>query len=156
MPTFSVTVTTTVLPAVSVQLSGNITYEQFRNSLGQFVYNVIKAYLYSSNEKQIQGVFKYMSYDSNGSQLFTNVVSAVDPYQTANSIYLDLRNRSIIINGQDAVNYNMQPNSQLSLKLYVDRVANQDGLDELHSNNFNQLGNSLNDSDFFDDYKDML
>ena len=156
MPSFSVTITSTPTPAISVQLSGNVTYEQFKNSLGQFVYNVRKAYLFSENQRQIQGVFNYNNYDANGNQFFTNVVSALDPYQNQPSLFLDLKDRSIAIDGQDAVKFNMQPNTQLSLKLYVDRITNQDTLNSLHADNFQGLASDLNDVTFFEDYKDYV
>lgn len=156
MPSFAVIVTTTLTPPIQVQLSGNVTYQQFKNSLGQFVYKVEKVYLFSENLRQIQGLFNYNSYDSNGNQVFTNVVSAIDPYQDQPAIILNIKDRGIVIDGQDAVQFNLQPNTQLTFKLYVDRRSNQDYLDELHANNFVDLNRELADPEFFDDYLDYI
>lgn len=156
MPSFFVTITTTPTPAISVTLSGNVTYQEFKNSLGQFVYKAQKAYLFSTNQRQIQGVFNYSNYDANGNQFFTNVISAIDPYQDQPSIFLNLKDRKITIDGQDSVKFNMQPNTQLSVKLYVERITNQDALNSLHADNFQGLAQGLSDVSFFDDYKDYL
>lgn len=156
MPSFAVIVTTTLTPPIQVQLSGNVTYQQFKNSLGQFVYKVEKVYLFSENLRQIQGLFNYNNYDSNGNQVFTNVVSAIDPYQNQPSIILNLKDRGIVIDGQDAVQFNLQPNTQLTFKLFVDRRSNQDILDETSVNNFTELNRELSDPEFFDDYLDYI
>jgi hypothetical protein len=155
MPSFAVTVTTTLLPAVSVQLSGTVTYQQFRNSLGQYIYKVNKAYFYSLNQNQIQGVINYNIYDANGERKITNIVSAIDPYQTSPSIFLNLKDRGITLNGQDDVQLNLLPNTQLSVKLYVDRITNQDSLNETSLDNFEseQAGDGI---DFFKEYNDFV
>jgi hypothetical protein len=156
MASFGVTITTNITPAIQVTLSGNTTYAQFKQSLGQYVYDVLTAYLYSNNLDQIQNVFLYNKYDSDGNQNFRNIISAISPYQYANSIYLDTKNQDVIIDGRDTIDFTMLPNTTLQFKLYVDRISNGDEFDEEGINGFIELSNLIVDYDFFDDYKDMI
>jgi hypothetical protein len=156
MATFSVNIQTNTTPAISVGMSGNTSYTQFKQSLGQYVYKVERIYLYSSNISQIQNVFLYMKYDSNGNQNFQNIISAISPYQDQSSIYLDLDDKNLIIDGRDAVTFKMLPNTSLQIKLYVYRISIGDTLDDMGINQFTEISDLIVDYDFFDDYKDML
>ena len=137
-------------------MSGNTTYTQFKQSLGQYVYKVQRTYLFSSNLSQIQNVFQYMKYDSNGNQNFQSIISAISPYQDQSSIYLELQDKNLIIDGRDSIKFKMLPNTDLQIKLYVYRISSGDGLDEMGVNAFIELSDLIVDYDFFDDYKDML
>ena len=137
-------------------MSGNTTYTQFKNSLGQYVYKVLRTYLYSTNPSQIQNVFLYMKYDSNGNQNFQNIISAISPYQLESSIYLELQDKNLIIDGRDSVKFKMLPNTSLQIKLYVKRISSGDELDDMGVNQFIEISDLIIDYDFFDDYKDML
>jgi hypothetical protein len=156
MPSFGVTITTNTTPAIIVDMSGNTTYAQFKQSLGQYVYDVITAYLYSSNLPQIQNVFLYNKYDSDGNQYFRNIISAISPYQSANSIYLDTENQNVVIDGRDTIDFTMLPNTTLQIKLYVERISNGDEFDDRGINEFIEISDLIIDYNFFDDYKDML
>jgi hypothetical protein len=156
MATFGVTITTNTTPAISVDMSGNTTYAQFKQSLGQYVYNVIIAYLYSNNLAQIQNVFLYNKYDSDGNQSFRNIISAISPYQDQSSIYLDLENQDVVIDGRDTIDFTMLPNTTLQIKLYVERISNGDEFDDRGINEFIEISDLIIDYNFFDDYKDML
>jgi len=156
MASFGVTITTSTTPAISVTMSGNTTYAQFKQSLGQYVYNVLTAYLYSNNLTQIQNVFLYNKYDSDGNQSFRNIISAISPYQSANSIYLDTQNQNVVIDGRDTIDFTMLPNTTLQIKLYVNRISNGDEFDDKGINGFIELSDLIVDYNFFDDYKDML
>ena len=135
-------------------MTGNVTYGQFKNSLGDFNYNINKIYLNSTNLSQISGVFKFMKYDSDGNQNFQTVISALDPYQRQNSLIIETEKKGLIINGRDSASFNMQPNTQLILKLYVSEVTNQDELKGEDS--FTIFDNLSNDGNFFKDYKDYI
>ena len=156
MASFGVTITTNTTPAISVTMSGNTTYAQFKQSLGQYVYDVITAYLYSNNLPQIQNVFLYNKYDSDGNQYYRNIISAISPYQYANSIYLNTENQNLIIDGRDTIDFSMLPNTTLQIKLYVNRISNGDEFDDRGINEFIEISDLIIDYNFFDDYKDML
>ena len=89
MATFTVSVTTNTTPAISVTVTGNTTYAQFKNSLGQFVYNIYVVYLLSTILNQIKGLFNYSKYDSSGNQNLQSILSVVSPYQFQPSIFID-------------------------------------------------------------------
>lgn len=156
MASFGVTVTANTTPAIGITISGTTTYAQLKNSLGQFVYNIFFVYLYSSLLNQIKGLFNYSKYDSSGNQNIQSVLSVISPYQYQSSIYIDTREKNLILDGRDYVRFNMLPNSNLSIKLYCDRDATTDMLNFKNINNFVALENSMGDSDYFEQYVDIL
>jgi len=156
MASFGVTITSNTTPAIGITISGNTTYTQLKNSLGQFVYNVFTVYLFSSLLNQIKGLFNYSKYDSSGNQNLQSILSVISPYQYQSSIYVDTSEKNLIIDGRDYVRFNMLPNSNLQVKLYCDRVANTDYLDAQGINNFVAVESNMNDTDYFDQYVDIL
>jgi len=156
MATFTVSVTTNTTPAISITVQGNTTYTQFKNSLGQFVYKVYTAYLFSTILNQIKGLFNYSKYDSGGNQNLQSVISAISPYQFQPSIYIDTKEKNLVIDGRDYVRFNMLPNSNLLIRLYCDRIATTDALDLQGINNFVSVERNMNDNDFFDQYVDII
>ena len=98
MASFGVTVTSNTTPAIGITISGNTTYAQLKNSLGQFVYNVFIVYLFSSLLNQIKGLFNYSKYDSSGNQNLQSILSVVSPYQYQSSIYVDTSEKNLINN----------------------------------------------------------
>ena len=156
MATFNVTITSNTTPAISITLSNNTTYQQFKNSLGSYVYLIERIYLYSPILQQIQGGFGYSRYDSNGKQNLQTILSTISPYQTQNSIFIDTNDKQLIIDGRDYVRFRMYANNSLSVKLYCERLANQDKLDQFHLNNFKDLERSSGSFGFFDQYVDIL
>lgn len=156
MASFGVTVTTNTTPAISITISGTTTYTQLKNSLGQFVYNIFFVYLFSSILNQIKGLFNYSKYDSSGNQNLQSILSVISPYQYQPSIYIDTSKKNLILDGRDYVRFNMLPNSNLSIKLYCDRFATTDILDLQTVNNFVEVQNNMNDTNYFDEYVDIL
>ena len=156
MATFSPTITTNTTPAISNTLSGSTTYSQFKNSLGQYVYDINKVYLNTDTLVQIQGNFLYSKYDSGGNQNLQSVLSSIDPYQTQNSIYIETKEKNLVIDGRDFVRFKMQPFASLSIKLYCERISNADTLDAIGMNNFKALEDEFDKYNFFDQYKDIL
>lgn len=156
MASFGVTVTTNITPAISITISGTTTYTQLKNSLGQFVYNIFFVYLFSSVLNQIKGLFNYSKYDSSGNQNLQSILSVISPYQYQPSIYIDTSKKNLILDGRDYVRFNMLPNSNLSIKLYCDRFATTDILDSQTVNNFVEVQRNMNDTNYFDEYVDIL
>jgi hypothetical protein len=153
---FNVTITTNTTPAVALTMTGNTTYQQFKNSLGQFVYNVKTAYIYSINQTQVQGIFNYTLYDVNGNKKTETIVSQFDPYQYIPSLFIDTKNRSIILNGSDYIRFNLLPNTNLTVKIFAERLDNQKGLDKYSPNNFKKYENVSGNINFFEQYKDFI
>jgi hypothetical protein len=137
-------------------MTGNTTYTQFKNSLGQYDYLVDEIYLNTNNLVQIQGSFLYSRYDSDGRQNLQSVLSTISPYQTQNSIYINTEDKNLILDGRDYVRFKMQPNTLLQIKLYCERISNADTLDLIGMNNFKALEDATDKYDFFDQYVDIL
>ena len=156
MPSFTVTINTNVPPAVSVNMSGTVTYAQFKNSLGQFVYEVNKMYIFSNTQSQITQIYNYSKYDSDGNQNLLSVIPAVDPFQAQSSLNIDLGEKNIVIDGRDYVDTVLLPNSTLQMKLYVDKLSSSDKLNKDSLSNFDKLENAEGDYGFFENYTNYV
>lgn len=135
MPSFAVNITNHTLPAVSVTIAdaGNppLTYSQVKNSLGNDVYSIIGLYLYSNNIRQLTGVIQYNRYDVTGNQLYNSIVTAVDPYQQATSLNVDLKNHNctFILNGNSNLSTTVLANAYIQFTMHCKRIRNSYGLD---------------------------
>jgi len=156
VPSFNVPITQNTTPAISINVQGGTTYGQFKNSLGNFDYQVQNTYLVTDNLQQIQGNFRYLKYDVNGNQNLQTILSAIDPYQYFNSLFIDTSDKNLILDGRDYVRFNMLPNTNLLLRIYCDRVSNQDLMNEISKNNFKQLEFLQGTPNFFEQYRDFI
>jgi len=156
VPSFNVNINTNTTPAVQINVQGGTTYGQFKNSLGNFDYRVDTTYVVTDNLPQIQGNFRYLKYDVNGNQNLQTILSVIDPYQTFNSLFIDTSDKSLILDGRDYLRFNLLPNTNLQIKLYAERVSNQDKMNLTSQNNFKVLENAQAIPDFFEQYRDFL
>jgi len=156
MPTFNPFIFPLLNPYINVSMSGNLTYQQFKESLGSYVYEVDKIYIFSANQSQIKGNFKFSKYDSDGRQNAQSILSVIDPFQFQNSLYIKTENKGITIDGRDTVQFNMQPNTILQIKLYVKRITSGDNLNQLSPSNFQQFEEAEGYLDYFEEYKDSI
>lgn len=166
MASFSVNIATNTTPAVVNTLSGTTTYTQFKNSLGTFVYYISKIYVYSPDLQQIQGNFRYTKYDANGRQDTQTVVSAIDPNQSFNSLFIEAQDKSLVLNGQDFVRFTLLPNSSLTIKIYAFQleVGNADDISGKGSakggttlkDNFKALEYAQGIPNYFEQYKEFI
>ena len=152
MPTFSPTIINNTTPAVSI-VGGNITYDEIRRSLGDYVYYVERVYLFSNNIKQINGVVAYQIYDSNGKQSIQSLTPTIDPYQTQNSLFYDIKGKDVILNGQSSFAFDLLPNVTLKIEFFTNRLAKRDALDLIVPNNFKTIESSMGNYTFFEDWQ---
>lgn len=152
MPLFPVTITITTTPAVSVT-STNVTYDEIRRSLGDYVYLVKQVYLLSNNLQQINGVVKYRHYNVDGNIEIENLTPTVDPYQHQNSLFFKTDQFNVVLDGQSNLNFNLLPQAQLKLEFFTNRLAKRDALDIISPNNFKQLESSMGIFSFFEDWR---
>jgi len=155
MPSFIPFVSVGLPPAISVTLT-NITYGQFRESLGSYVYKVDSFYIYSSNLQQIQGSLGFTLFDSNGNQNIETIVHPIDAYQYEPALFVDTNDKNVILNGNSYATFTMLPNTTLLLRLYCERITNGDDLDLYSPNNFIKLEDKLSIGDFFDQYQNII
>jgi len=156
VPSFSVNIVPNTTPAVQINVQGGTTYGQFKNSLGDFDYKVSQTYVFTDNLAQIQGNFRYLKYDVNGNQNLQTILSTIDPYQYINSIFIDTSDKNLVLDGRDYVRFNLLPNTLLQIKLYAERVSNQDEMNMVRKNNFRMLETLEDIPNFFTQYKDFL
>lgn len=155
MPLFPVTITITTTPAVSVTAS-NVSYDEIRRSLGDYVYLVKRVYLFSNNFNQISGVVKFQHYDVNGTINVENLTPTIDPYQTQSSLFYSTKQFNVILDGQSNFNFNLLPNTQLKLEFFTNRLAKRDALDVLNPNNFKALESAMGRFAFFEDWETQI
>lgn len=155
MPSFAVTITITTTPAVVVTAS-NVTYDEIRRSLGDYVYLVERIYLFSNSFQQISGVVKYEHYDVNGNIKVESLTPTVDPYQTQKSLFYDTKKFDVILNGQSSLDFDLLPNSQIKIEFFTNRLAKRDALDILTPNNFKELESAMGRFSFFEDWETEL
>jgi len=156
MPTTVVPVTiVNTTPNVSI-LPTNVTYEQFLNSLGDYVYWTQLVYIWSDVMMQLQGVPQFTHYDANGTQRFIYLTPTIDPFQAQNALFFDTKNYKIVIDGNSAVNLNLLPNVYLQLTFYGERLAKGEYLDLNGVNNFIDLQRTLGLPQIFDGYNEIL
>ncbi len=152
MPTLSPTIITNTTPAVTI-VGGNITYDEIRRSLGDYVYYVERVYMFSNNIKQINEVVAYQIYDVNGKQSIQSLTPTVDPYQTQNSLFYDIDEKDVILNGQSSLAFDLLPNVTLKLEFFTNRLAKKDALDLITPNNFTILESAMGNYTFFEDWQ---
>lgn len=152
MPTISPTIINNTTPAVTI-VGGNISYDEIRRSLGDYVYYVKRVYLFSTNIKQINGVVSYQIYDVNGKQSIQSLTPTVDPYQTQNSLFYDIDGKDVILNGQSSLAFDLLPNVTLKLEFFTNRLAKKDALDLITPSNFKTLESAMGIYTFFEDWQ---
>lgn len=155
MPSFPVTITITTTPAVAVTAT-NVSYDEIRRSLGDYVYLVNRVYLFSNSFQQLNGVVKYQHYDVNGSINVESLTPTIDPYQSQKSLYYDTKKFNVIIDGQSNFDFDLLPNSELKIEFFTNRLAKRDALDILTPNNFKELESAMGRFSFFEDWETEL
>ena len=154
MPSITPVITTSSIPMVSIT-SDNVTYQQILSSLGTFVYGVEFIYLAAETFSQISVPFNYLHFDSNGNQIQTYLSFDVDPYQKLPSKYYNTNSTEIVLDGFSALTFDLEPNSVLYFKAFVEVKSNSLTLDEISPNAFIQLENQQGFK-FFDDFCNYL
>lgn len=160
MATFSPIITNvSSSPALVVTVADpgvpGVTYNQVKNSLGNYVYLLQGFYLRSTTLNQLIGAIKYLRYDADGNQIVTNITTTVDPYQDQNSIIVDLANfeTDVIFNGNSSVQATILPFEQVELKMYFRRITSSFGRNLI---NFLVGERKANKPEFFDNYGNLF
>lgn len=155
MPSYSPTIINNATPAVLVT-SSNVTYDEIKRSLGDYVYFVDKVYVFSTITKQLTGVVKYQHYNVNGNKIVDNLTPTIDPYQFQNSIFYNTKQYDLILDGQSNLKFNLLPNVSMKIELFTNRVAKKDALDIIYPNNFKTLESAMGQYTFFEDWNNEI
>jgi hypothetical protein len=140
----------TVTSPLTVTLANNVTYQQFLNSLGAYVYCFEVIYLWTTNSAQITQPILYNYTDVNGNAKTLTIVPTTDPYQYSPALYINIKDFDIVIDGNSIVQFNLLPLTTLKFKLYGD-VMSVSMLQGDKNDNFNNLAESIGDVEFFAD-----
>jgi len=139
---FAPSIITNTTPQVSVQVadSGNpaVTYAQIKQSLGNQVYKVDTLNIFANSISQLIGAIQYNRYDAVGNREIHSIVTTVDPYQAATSIFTDLTKykNDVILNGNSTLQANILPNAYVLVTFYCRRITNSFGLNKF---NFSEI-----------------
>lgn len=152
MPSFSPTIVNNTTPAV-IASATNVTYEEIKRSLGDYVYFVNDVYLNSNNLNQIKGVIKFQHYDVNGNQKVESLTPTVDPYQFQKSLFYKTKEFSPILDGQSNFKFKLLPLTSIKIQFFTNRLAKKDALDVLFPDNFKTLESAMGKFGFFEDWQ---
>jgi len=149
MAVFSPTIITNTTPPLEIKINdpglSGVTYPQFQNSLGQYVYLIKGFYVYCTNINQLIGAINYNRFDADGNQDISNIITTIDPYQDATAIVIDLQNfaTDVILNGNSSLSFDLLPNTTLVIKTYNHRLENSFGkqMEKFSGSFFDNYGN---------------
>lgn len=148
MSVYTATITTT--PSVSITLANGVTYQQFLNSLGAFVYWFDVIYLWTNTPAQITQPILYNYTDVNGNARTVSIIPTTDPYQYSPALYIDIKDFNVVVDGNSTVQFTLLPNATLKFKLYGDYMSIS-ALNGDKTDNFTQLAETIGEPDFFAD-----
>lgn len=155
---FVPTIINHTLPQVSVVNNDSgvpsVSYAQIKRSLGNQVYNIEGFYLQATDIRQLIGTIQYNRFDATGNQEFKTIPTTVDPYQSANSILMDLKsyNAFFILNGNSSISTTILPLTTVDVTLYCKRITNSFGM---NLNTFKMMEEIFRKPDFFKGYGDI-
>ena len=154
MPSYSSTITTNVTPPAVTATSTNVTYDEIKRSLGDYIYLVKRLYLFTDNFKQLSGLVRYQHYDVNGNKVVESLTPTIDPYQTQKSLFYDTSDKNVLLDGQSSLTFNLLPLTFIKVEFFATKVAKRDYLDAIlpDANNFKQLETAMGSFNFFQDW----
>jgi hypothetical protein len=134
----------------------NVSYDEIKKSLGDYVYFVDKVYLFTNNIKQLTGVVKFQHYNVNGNQKIENLTPTVDPYQVQESLFYETKDFDVVLDGQSNFKFSLLPLTSLKVQFFAKRLAKKDALDALYPDNFKTLESAMGKFGFFEDWETKI
>lgn len=156
MPSYNPTITNNTTSFLQVT-SSNVSYEEIKESFAANSYKVEMIYVASPlNLAQIQQSYQYQHFDSNGNQIYENLIFPIDPYQRQATIFQEEENKSIVFDGRSSLAFPIEPLTAAQYKFFYRRVDKAAYLNKLHKNNFVDLEDTMMQFDFFDGLNDII
>ncbi len=157
MSSVNPTITYNATPAVSIS-SSTVSYDQIRQSLGDYCYFVDDIYFNSTLLNQLKQVYQFQIYDVNGNKKFESFTPSPDPYQYQKSIFYKSKDLEtpLILNGQSNFNFTLDPNVTLQVIFFCERIAKRDALDLINPSNFLELESAMGRYKFFDKWQKTI
>lgn len=156
MASFTPVITINTTPSLQVTMAGAVTYQEFLNSLGQFVYWLEVYQMQCNSINQLQEELEYFIYNVDGTIFRQTIVPNVDPFQYAVSLRNNVKDMGIILNGQSSIAFTILPNETIQLILCTKQVSNQDALNFINKNNFKRVDDIVGNLKLFVGYKSCL
>lgn len=144
MASYSPTIIINTTPSIQVSMVGAITYQEFTNLVGIYVYQVNEIFLEALSTRQINQPIIYNIYNSSGTGYQGPLTPKVDPYQYRASFSLPTKNSKIILNGFSSLSLNVLNGENLTMFLYSDQAGINDILISPDSvNNYKNVPDKL-------------
>jgi len=147
----SSTTTTGNTSIIQVNEEGSVSYSEVNNSIGTYVYGMISLYMNASSFDQFNNNIQVVTVDSNGNAKQTSLILPIDPFQSAPSYLLDLKNKGIVMDGNTffQITLNALENVLIQMKTVEIKFKDfQKGKDPFKTQEF-----LLDKSDFFKEYQ---
>lgn len=119
MASYAPLITIEAQPGISAQMPGGLTYDEFLASLGQYVYWIKKYYLSANSIAQLIQPFQYYRNDSTGEAEQEVIVNNPDPYQSNTSMVMDVTGRSIVLDGNSSISFDLMTGEQMIISLFT-------------------------------------
>lgn len=137
--------------------SSNVDYEEIKQSFASNAYLIHKIYIASPlNINQIIETYLYQHFDSNGNQIYDNIIFPIDPYQRQASTFEDMNGTPVIFDGRSSLAFSVLPLVAFKMTFFYKRVNTSSFLNRYHKSNFVSVEDGTNDPDFFDGYADII
>lgn len=143
MATISPTIIVSTTPAIQVTMVGAITYQEFINILGTYVFKVNKMVLEALRIQQINQPITYQIYNPVGSGAQQSLKPKVDPYQMQATYEMPSNHREIILNGFSSLALLIKNGETVAIELCSDQRSVLDALDKISKPNFQRIDDKL-------------
>lgn len=143
MATISPTIIINTTPGIEVTMLGAITYQEFINILGTYVFKVYKMVLEALQIAQINQPITYQIYNPNGNGFQQSLKPKVDPYQLQATFEMATARREIILNGFSSLALLIRAGETVTMELCSDQRSVLDELNKVSKTNFQRVPDKL-------------
>lgn len=156
MAVFPVIITNTPPASITVTMAGGMTYTEFKNSLGSYVYLVNEIYLYSTDGNQVNQIMLFDKYNANGDRIYVNLTPIISPFQRSNAFWLNTKKEDVVLNGLSKLNFTLLANNTLVMQLVAERKSITGMLDATGQTNYQMVSAAMGKKDLFENYTEKL
>lgn len=128
MATYTPTITTYGNGVVTVVSADSTSYQTILNSMGSFVYGISEMYIKANQNSQLLESYKFNRYNVDGNLESFIDAPTIDPYQYQSSVFFDMKEQNVVLDGRTNLNFTVLPNESVFLILYTNQMANRDCL----------------------------
>lgn len=143
MATISPTIIVNSTPAIQVSMLGAITYQEFTNVVGLYVYKVNKIVLEALGFGQINQPINYNIYSPNGTAFEQSLKPKVDPYQYQATYEMSTGKKDIMLNGFSSLAFLIRSGETVTMELCSDQRSVLDELNKVSKTNFQRVPDKL-------------